>query len=79
MNNLPLIELTPFIPPQLALLASVYMTILTFLEIRFLLQPFMFSMHHLISVLGFSLIITFASSFPLFSFNFVFYNVSLSL
>ena len=51
MDHLPLIGLTPFVSPQTVLLVSVYLVISTSLKKRFLLQPFMFSIHHLISVL----------------------------
>ena len=63
--HLPLIELTPLVPPQTVLLVSVNMVISTSLEIKFLLQSIMFSIHHLISVLDSSLIVIFASNFPL--------------
>ena len=65
MDHIPLIELAPFVPPQPVLLASVDMLISTSLEIRFLLQSFMLSIHHLIFALCASLIVIFASNFPL--------------
>ena len=79
IDHLPLIELTPFVLPQPLLLASIYLVISTFLDVKLLVQSLMFSYHHFISPCDFSLTAIFASKFNLFSLSFGIFNVSKSL
>ena len=79
IDHLPLIELTPFVLPQPLLLASIYLVISTFLDVKLLVQSLIFSYHHLISPCDFSLTAIFASKFNLFSLSFGIFNVSIAL